>query len=197
MDTTRLWRRTAPAREGQAGWMARAGVARGVRRRSAAEHGPSGSSFVRSARSSTAPNNNSRRQSMDNWTVEMVEERLVEAAAVMRRLPPVRVPGYFSTWPRDARGVRRSRWPATRADAAATAIAGRDQPDGGDAGMAALARSRGRKARLGCEPDRERWKAICWQFGIARATAHRRWQYGLSVIALAAQWPKGSNQTIT
>jgi len=27
------------------------------------------------------------------------------------------------------------------------------------------------------------WKAICWRFGVARATAHRRWQYGLSVIA--------------
>ena len=36
---------------------------------------------------------------MDNWTVEMVEGRLAEAAAVMRRLPAVRVPGYFNTWP--------------------------------------------------------------------------------------------------
>jgi hypothetical protein len=27
------------------------------------------------------------------------------------------------------------------------------------------------------------WKAICWRFGIGRATAHRRWQYGLSLIA--------------
>jgi hypothetical protein len=24
---------------------------------------------------------------------------------------------------------------------------------------------------------------ICWRFGIARATAHRRWQYGLNLIA--------------
>ena len=31
--------------------------------------------------------------------------------------------------------------------------------------------------------DRKPWKAICWRFGIGRATAHRRWQYGLSVIA--------------
>ena len=29
-----------------------------------------------------------------------------------------------------------------------------------------------------------RWKEICWRFGIARATAHRRWRYGVSVIAL-------------
>ena len=36
---------------------------------------------------------------MDNWTIEIVEERLVEAAAVMRRLRTVRVPGYFNTRP--------------------------------------------------------------------------------------------------
>lgn len=27
------------------------------------------------------------------------------------------------------------------------------------------------------------WKMICWRFGIGRATAHRRWQYVLSLIA--------------
>ena len=26
------------------------------------------------------------------------------------------------------------------------------------------------------------WKQICWRFGIARATAHRRWRYALSLI---------------
>ncbi|MGA8992545.1 MAG: DUF6362 family protein [Rhodoplanes sp.] len=30
--------------------------------------------------------------------------------------------------------------------------------------------------------DGAQWKAICWRFGIARATAHRRWEYGVSVI---------------
>jgi hypothetical protein len=27
------------------------------------------------------------------------------------------------------------------------------------------------------------WKLICWRFGIARATAHRWWRCGLSLIA--------------
>jgi len=36
---------------------------------------------------------------VDNWTVALVERRLDDAAQVMRRLPPVRVPGYFNTWP--------------------------------------------------------------------------------------------------
>src|SRR5690606_41878627 len=26
------------------------------------------------------------------------------------------------------------------------------------------------------------WKPICWRFGSSRATAHRRWEYGLAVI---------------
>ena len=36
---------------------------------------------------------------MPEWTRDMVEERITEAAAVLRRLPPVRVTGYFGTWP--------------------------------------------------------------------------------------------------
>jgi hypothetical protein len=27
-----------------------------------------------------------------------------------------------------------------------------------------------------------RWKTICWQFGISRATAYRRYRYGITVI---------------
>ena len=34
---------------------------------------------------------------MNDWTPERVEERLIEAAAVLRRLPPPRKQGYFST----------------------------------------------------------------------------------------------------
>src|SRR3954470_18022253 len=41
----------------------------------------------------------SGRFAMNDWTPEMVEERLVEAAAVLRRLPAERGQGDFSTWP--------------------------------------------------------------------------------------------------
>jgi hypothetical protein len=34
-----------------------------------------------------------------NWTPSLVEERLVEAAAILRRLPEQRIRGYFNTWP--------------------------------------------------------------------------------------------------
>ena len=36
---------------------------------------------------------------MSEWTRDMVEERIVEAAAVLRQLPGPRAQGYFSTWP--------------------------------------------------------------------------------------------------
>jgi hypothetical protein len=32
-------------------------------------------------------------------TPSLIEERFIEAAEVMKRLPEVRVPGYFNTWP--------------------------------------------------------------------------------------------------
>lgn len=37
--------------------------------------------------------------SMAEWTRDMVEERITEAADVLKQLPPVRLGGYFSTWP--------------------------------------------------------------------------------------------------
>ena len=36
---------------------------------------------------------------MDVWTRDQVEERLAEAADVLKRLPEVKMQGYFSTWP--------------------------------------------------------------------------------------------------
>jgi hypothetical protein len=30
--------------------------------------------------------------------------------------------------------------------------------------------------------NRTPWKKICWELGISRATANRRWQYGIAVI---------------
>jgi len=33
------------------------------------------------------------------WTPSLVEERLVEAADILRRLPNQSIRGYFNTWP--------------------------------------------------------------------------------------------------
>ena len=36
---------------------------------------------------------------MTDWTRDMIEERVLEAAEVLKKLPGLRNPGYFSAWP--------------------------------------------------------------------------------------------------
>jgi hypothetical protein len=129
---------------------------------------------------------------MDSWTIEAVEERFVEAADVMRRLPDVRVPGHFNTWPRmltefaDLVGQEtpRLRLPPPAPDA----ISRMEETmrwlhwlEPVDAKIVWL-RAVG-----------ERWKAICWKVGLARSAAHQHWQYALSVIVLRLEGRKVPN----
>jgi hypothetical protein len=119
---------------------------------------------------------------VDKLTSDMVEASLIEAAAVMRRLPPVRVPGYFNTWPSALvefadRGGQQPE-PMRLPPPSPAAISRMEEALGWlrwlEAEDVKLVRARA---------DRTPWKAICWQFGIGRATANRRWQYGLCLIA--------------
>ena len=118
---------------------------------------------------------------MDEWTRDGVEERLLEAADVMRRLPEVRVQGYYSLWPAMAvefadlvgQEAPRLKRPPPMADAITrmeTALTWLRWLEPEDAKL------------VWARADGARWKAICWRFGIARATANRRWEYALSVI---------------
>ena len=40
-----------------------------------------------------------RARLMTDWTRDMIEERVLEAAEVLKKLPGLRNPGYFSAWP--------------------------------------------------------------------------------------------------
>lgn len=119
---------------------------------------------------------------MAEWTREKVEDRLTEAADVLRRLPEQRIQGYFSTWPQivhefsdlvgqEAPQLRR---PPPLPDAISRMeeslpwLAWLEPEDG---------------KLVWARAERTPWKPICWRFGISRATAHRRWEYGLSLIA--------------
>jgi len=120
---------------------------------------------------------------MTTWTPERVEERLIEAADVLKRLPEERVQGYFTTWPEvvrdfwDAFGwhdaVLKRPWPSPASISRMEETLTWMQFLAPEDGRLVWARAEGTP-----------WKAICWRFGVSRATARRRWQYGLSVIAL-------------
>lgn len=118
---------------------------------------------------------------MDKWTIEIVETRLEDAAHVMRRLPPVRVGGYFNTWPamftEFADRVGQEPQPMRLPPPTASAITKMEESlewlrwlDPEDVKL------------VWARAERAPWKAICWRFGIGRATANRRWQYALGVI---------------
>jgi len=114
------------------------------------------------------------------WTRADVEARLEAAARVMRAQPPVGPRGTFNAWPTylhdfaDKVGQQpegRRPIPSPRAITEA------------EEAMVWLRWLEVDDARIvWARAERTTWKPICWRFGISRATAHRRWEYALSVI---------------
>jgi hypothetical protein len=118
-----------------------------------------------------------------NWTPSQVEERLVEASAILRRLPEQQIRGYFNTWPKmvyefgDLIGQEMPRlkrsWPApdaiSRMEETLTWTIGLDRVDAKIVWLRASG---------------VRWKVICGTVGLARAACHEHWLYALCLIAV-------------
>ena len=119
---------------------------------------------------------------MAEWTPEMVEERLVEAAAVLRRMPAVKVQGYFNLWPRvvhDFGDLVEQQPPKLRMPfPSPDAITRMEETLGWTVGLDPV------DARIvHLRAAGHRWKEICWKVGLARTAAHEHWLYALCVIA--------------
>jgi len=120
---------------------------------------------------------------MTDWTPFLVEDRLEEAADVLKRLPEQKVQGYFNVWPDMVQSfadmVGQTPEPMHRPPPSAASISRMDETlvwmnylDVEDARL------------IWMRADRTHWKEICWGFGISRSTAIRRQKFALSVIAL-------------
>jgi len=117
---------------------------------------------------------------MGEWTKTQVEDRLELAADVFAQLPSVKPTGYFNAWPEyfhsfadkvgqeaEMRRPRPGPRTITQAEEALLWLRWLEKED----------------ARLlWLRANRKPWKPICWEMGISRATANRRWQYGIAVI---------------
>jgi hypothetical protein len=117
---------------------------------------------------------------MGEWTTEQVQDRLELAAGVMRQMPGVMPQGFFNAWPEyfhsfadkvgqepQMRHPRPSPRQITQAEEAMLWLRWLEKDD----------------ARLvWLRANGTPWKPICWELGISRATANRRWQYGIAVI---------------
>jgi hypothetical protein len=116
-------------------------------------------------------------------TPSLIEERFVEAADVMKRLPDVRVQGHFNTWPKvllefaDLVGQEAPR--LRRPPPAPDAISRMEETLGWLAWLEPM------DAKIVWHrANGERWKAICGIVGLTRSAAHRHWIFALCVISL-------------
>ena len=133
---------------------------------------------------------------MQDWTTDMVEDRLKEAASVMRKLPAPRILGYFNTWPSmmvefsDLVGQTPERMRLPPPSAAAISRM--------ETAMTWLSWLEPEDVKfVWARAEGARWKEICWKFGIARSTASLRWAYCLNLITwrlnrrpLSSRWSR-------
>lgn len=120
---------------------------------------------------------------MKKWTITEVEERLAEAASVLRRLPEKKLQGYYTVWPeitpefsdlvgqKDVKPLKP--WPLpdaiTRMEECLSWTVGLEPVDGKIVWLRASG---------------ARWKTVCWTVGLKRSAAHEHWLYGLCLITL-------------
>jgi len=117
---------------------------------------------------------------MGEWTTIRVEDCLESAAEVFRALPTVRPQGFVNAWPeyfhsfadkvgQEPQMLRPRPGPRqiTEADEAMLWLRWLERDD----------------ARIvWLRAERTPWKPICWEMGISRTAANKRWQFGLAVI---------------
>jgi len=117
-----------------------------------------------------------------HWTASLVEERLEEAARVLKRLPPAKVGGYFSVWPKiipefsdlvgqEPRPMRRPCPSPAEISRMEKTLWWTVDLESDDAKIV-LMRASG-----------ERWKSIGARFGMIVPTARNHWLYALCIIA--------------
>ncbi len=119
---------------------------------------------------------------MTDWTRDMVEKRLVEAADVLKQLPGLRNQGYFSTWSEIRRSLKELAGamptPMRRPPPTPSAISRMEETIIWNQHL-----GREEVELMWARAEGVPWKHLCHRFGISRPTAYRRYDCALSVIA--------------
>ncbi len=115
------------------------------------------------------------------WSVDDIAERFREAAQTARRLPPVRVQGYFNTWP----AILRQPWETYSGGD----VLYRFPPDPATIDRMeetmrwVLWLTEEQRHLVWMRAEEREWREICRRFGCDRTTAWRRWQKALDIVA--------------
>lgn len=116
------------------------------------------------------------------WTVDDVAARFEEAAATSRRLPPVKVQGYFNVWPTIVRTeyerMARDDAPIYRFPPTSAAV---------ERMLVVMQWVQclevEQRHLVWMRAERWRWHDIGKRFGVAPRTAQRRWEIAIQVVA--------------
>lgn len=119
---------------------------------------------------------------MEKWTAKMVADRLEESVATLRRLPPVKVQGYFNLWP----AIKYTEMEVLQMEKLPIRL--RALPDAIDRmeetlGWMTWLEVEERKL-VWKRAARVRWKTLCWELGCDRTTAWRKWVIALTKISV-------------
>ena len=117
-----------------------------------------------------------------NWTMTDVADRFEEAVYTMRRLPPVRVQGYFSAWPPIVRTVmeqlQADKLPMRLGPPPADAISRMEETFE----WICWLEEEERKI-IWLRASRVRWKQIQWRMGYGKTKTREIWTVALLKIA--------------
>ena len=119
---------------------------------------------------------------MAEWTVEDVAARFEDAATTGRRLPPVRVQGYFNTWP----PILRQQWEVfSTEDPVYRPLP--PSPEAVDRMLEAMRLvqwlEEEQRHLVWMRAKHYGWRDITIRFACDRTTAWRRWQRALETVA--------------
>ena len=115
------------------------------------------------------------------WTGEAVADHFEEAVRTLRKLPPVRVTGYFNAWPevlRSAKEIAAMEPQPMRVLPSTGAITRLERTFDWMLWITVDERK-----LIWLRAARVPWKAITFEFGCDRTTAWRRWTLALTKIA--------------
>lgn len=114
------------------------------------------------------------------WTADDVADQFEEAVRTLRKLPPVKVRGFFNTWPtiiRTAREIAFMEPEPMRIRPSAAAITRLEQTS-----VWVLWIEEAERKLVWARAARVPWKQISCELGCDRTTAWRRWQIALTKI---------------
>ena len=120
---------------------------------------------------------------MKNWTMPEVASRFEEAVRTLRRLPSVKVQGYFNAWPPVIRTtmemLQMEAQPMRLGPPSAEAISRMEET----MQWIFLLDTEEERRLIWLRAARVPWRPICWRLGCGRTTAYHMWKVALLKIA--------------